>query len=75
MAKRTFRVPITAGPQDTAEGRTLEPGQELSDGDLALASKDDAAKAHDQRLVDEVLIETTAPAKKAAANTSGGSTE
>lgn len=59
---RSFRVPSSAHPVDTSSGRTLAPGEVVKESDLTLRAKADdeegqAAVAHDQRLVDEVLID------------------
>jgi hypothetical protein len=55
VARRSFRVPSNAHPVDTSAGRTLAPGETIDERDLDLDS------AHDQRLVDEVLIDLGDP--------------
>lgn len=54
---RSFRVPSNAHAVDAFSGRTFAPGETVSESDLTLKGKDEAAIAHDQRLIDEVLIE------------------
>lgn len=53
-------MPATAHAEDLSSGRQVGPGDELTADDLVLEGDDAAAIAHDQRLVDDVLIETTA---------------
>ena len=63
MAKqrRSFRMPLSAHPEDTSAGRTLAPGETITEADLTLSGDDKAAIAHDQRLIDEVLIDLSDP--------------
>lgn len=60
-ARAAYRVPSNAHAVDTSTGRTLAPGETISASDLTLSGKDEAAVAHDQRLVDEVLIDLGDP--------------
>lgn len=64
-----YRVPSNAHPVDSSAGRTFAPGEVVKESDLQLKADpkqegaDEANVAHDQRLVDEVLIEVPAKAK------------
>lgn len=57
MASHTYRVPLSSHPVDTSSGRTLGPGETIDAADLVLDGDNTVAIAHDQRLVDEVLID------------------